>query len=96
MVRAAPDDAAVAPFELRPSLLVKRKPTLLASAAAPPRGSELIRTSTRFGSVIPRSHSRSLAFDKASSSHILCTVEKLLYFGYSFVKRENRLANVVL
>ena len=36
MVRAAPDDAAVTPFELRPSLLVKRKPTLLASAAAPP------------------------------------------------------------
>ena len=26
MVRAAPDDAAVTPFELRPSLLVKRKP----------------------------------------------------------------------
>ena len=26
MVRAAPDDAAVTPFELRPSLLVKQKP----------------------------------------------------------------------
>ena len=36
MVRAAPDDAAVTPFELRPSLLVKRKSPGAAHAGGGP------------------------------------------------------------